>query len=154
MSRCLDEGVAHRSEFLMMPYYKDPISRLEAAKRGWYCSTRVKVEVDLYYNKKPVQEVIENYITNLNCTRYSAQAQTRAHMMRPADGISYYTGMRFIEELFKKSGSEMKDFANETFSYGSVTLGTMKSILELSPEKKAQLKAFRPLEAGGSPKSR
>ena len=49
----------------MMPYYSDPIARLEAARRGWYCSTRVKVEVDLYYNKKPVQEVIDNYITTL-----------------------------------------------------------------------------------------
>lgn len=145
MSRALNEGTAHRSEFLMMPYYKDPVSRLEAAKRGWYCSTRVKVEVDLYHKKKPVGEVIQNYISNLNCTEYSAVAQTRAHMMRPADGISYYTGMRFIEDLYQKSGAAMKDFTNETFSYGNVSLETMKNILELSPEKKAQLRAFNPI---------
>lgn len=145
MSRALHEGIAHRSEYLMMPYYKDPISRLEAAKRGWYCSTRVKVEVDLYHNRKPVQEVIDNYVQNLNCTEYSAQAQTRAHMMRPTDGISYYTGMRFIEDLYKKSGMGMKEFTDETFSYGNVTIGTMKNILELTPEKKAVLKAFEPL---------
>jgi hypothetical protein len=146
MSRSLDEGLAHRSEYLMMPYFKDPVSRLEAAKRGWYCSTRVKVEVDLYYHRKPVQEVIDNYITNLNCTEYSAVAQTRAHMMRPADGISYYTGMRFIEELYRKSGREMKEFTNETFSYGHVALGTLENILALTPEKKAQLRAFNPLK--------
>ena len=44
-----------------------------------------------------MQEVIDNYVRNLNCTEYSARFQTRAHMMRPADGISYYSGMRFIE---------------------------------------------------------
>lgn len=147
LSRCVDEGIAHRSEYLMMPHYKDPVARLEAAKRGWYCSTRVKVEVDLYHRRRPVQEVIDNYIANLNCTEYSAHAQTRAHMMRPADGISYYTGMRFVEGMYKKSGATMKDFTNETFSYGHVALGTLKNILGLSPEKKAQIKAFGPLKA-------
>lgn len=145
LSRCHQEGIAHRSEYLMMPYYSDPIARLEAARRGWYCSTRVKVEVDLYYNKKPVQEVIDNYITNLNCTEYSAQGQTRAHMMRPADGVSYYTGMRYIDDIYKQSNLEMKEFNNETFEYGSISLKTMKNILGLSPEKRLQLKAFSPL---------
>jgi len=145
LARCLDEGIAHRSEYLMIPYFEDPIARLDSARRGWYCSTRVKVEVDLYYHRKPVKEVIDNYMNNLNCTEYSAYGQTRAHMMRPADGISYYTGMRFVEDLYKKSGASMKDFTNEVFSYGHVALGTLKNILELSPEKKAQLKAFAPI---------
>jgi hypothetical protein len=145
MSRCHQEGIAHRSEYLMIPYYKDPIARLEAAKRGWYCAYRVKAEVDLYYNKKPVQEVIDNYMNHLNCTEYSAQAQTRAHMMRPADGISYYTGMRYIEELYRKSNMDMKEFTNQTFEFGNVALKTLEHILSLSPEKKAQLRAFRPL---------
>lgn len=145
MSRCHQEGIAHRSEFLMIPYYTDPIARLEAARRGWYCSTRVKVEVDLYYNKRPVQEVIDNYITNLNCTEYSAQGQTRAHMMRPADGVSYYTGMRYIEELYKRSNLDMKEFTDETFNYGRISLKTMRNIFGLSPEKREQLKNFKPL---------
>ncbi len=147
MSRCLQEGIAHRSEYLMVPYFKDPIAKLESARRGWYCATRVKVEVDLYHRRKPVQEVVDNYVKNLNCTVYSAEGQTRAHMMRPADGVSYYTGMRFIEDLYKRSGAGMKDFTNEVFSYGNVALKTMKNIIELNPEKKAQLKAFRPLKA-------
>jgi uncharacterized protein (DUF885 family) len=129
----------------MMPYYDDPIAKLEAAKRGWYCAYRVKAEVDLYYNKRPVQEVIDNYVTHLNCTEYSAQAQTRAHMMRPADGISYYTGMRYIEELYRKSKMDMKQFSNQAFEYGNIPLKTLENILGLSAEKKAQLKAFKPL---------
>ena len=145
MSRCHQEGIAHRSEYLMMPYYDDPIAKLEAAKRGWYCAYRVKAEVDLYYNKRPVQEVIDNYVTHLNCTEYSAQAQTRAHMMRPADGISYYTGMRYIEELYRKSKMDMKQFSNQAFEYGNIPLKTLENILGLSAEKKAQLKAFKPL---------
>lgn len=146
MSRSHEEGIAHRSEFLMIPFYRDPIARLEAARRGWYCSTRVKAEVDLYYNRRTVKEVVENYVENLNCTEYSAIGQTRAHMMRPGDGVSYYTGMRYLEELYKQSGLSMKDFTNETFSYGGVSLETMKNIIDLNPEKKKQLKNFGPLE--------
>ncbi len=147
MSRSHQEGIAHRSEFLMMPFYQDPIARLEAARRGWYCATRVKAEVDLYYNRRPVREVVENYVKNLNCTEYSAVGQTRAHMMRPGDGVSYYAGMRYIEDLFKRSDLDIKDFTNETFSYGCVSLETMKDILELSAEKKEQLKSFGSLKS-------
>ena len=39
----------------------------------------------------------------------------------------------------------MKEFTDETFNYGHVSIGTLKNILELTPEKKAALKAFRPL---------
>jgi hypothetical protein len=67
-------------------------------------------------------------------------------MMRPGDGVSYYTGMRYLEELYKQSGLSMKDFTNETFSYGGVSLETMKNIIDLNPEKKKQLKNFGPLE--------
>ena len=66
-------------------------------------------------------------------------------MMRPADGVSYYTGMRYIDDIYKQSNLEMKEFNNETFEYGSISLKTMKNILGLSPEKRLQLKAFSPL---------
>ena len=59
-------------------------------------------------------------------------------MMRPADGISYYTGMRYIEELYRKSKMDMKQFSNQAFEYGNIPLKTLENILGLSAEKKAQ----------------
>lgn len=139
MNRALSEGLCHRSEFMMIPYYSDPISKLEAARRGWYCATRVKAEILLYKEKKAPKDLVENYMKNLMTTEYAATAQTQAHMMRPADGVSYYTGMRFLENLYKQSGKTLKEFTNEIFSYGEMSLHTMAMLLQLPAEKKRQL---------------
>jgi hypothetical protein len=141
-SRCHQEGICDRSMAMMTPYFKDPAARLSVAKRMWFTANRVKAEVDIYYNKKPIQAVIDNYMTNLGLPSYNAHAQTRAHMMRPADAISYYTGMKFVDDLYKASGIENKAFTNELFSYGEIPLNTQKNIFALSPEKKEQLKTF------------
>ena len=143
MTRCLIEGVAHRSEYLLIPYYKDPIAKLEAARRGWYCATRVKAEVDLNYYRKPVQEIIDNYVNNLNCTEYSANGQMYAHLMLPADAVSYYTGMRVLEDLYPTTGLGMKDFTDETFNYGNVSMDTIRDIFSLTAEQKSALKLFQ-----------
>ena len=145
MTRCLIEGIAHRSEYLLIPYYKDPIAKLEAARRGWYCSTRVKAEVDLNYHRKPVADIVDNYVKNLNCTEYSANGQMYAHLMLPADAVSYYTGMRVLEDLYPRTGMSMKDFTDETFNYGNVSLKTIEMIFDLSAEQQQMLKEFQPL---------
>ena len=142
-NRALAEGLCHRSEFVMIPHYSDPISKLEAARRGWYCATRVKAEVSLYYERKGPAALIDNYVRNLMCTTYAATAQTQAHMMRPADGISYYTGMRFLEKLYHRSGKGMKEFTDETFNYGEMSLSTMERLLALPEAKKEQLQTLR-----------
>ena len=64
--------------------------------------------------------------------------------MRPADGISYYTGMRYIEELYRKSNMDMKEFTNQTFEFGNVPLKTLEHILGLSPEKRHSLRRLDP----------
>ena len=53
--------------------------------------------------------------------------------------------MRYIEELYRKSKMDMKQFSNQAFEYGNIPLKTLENILGLSAEKKAQLKAFKPL---------
>ena len=141
-SRCTQEGMCDRSMVMMTPYFKHPAARLSVAKRLWFTTARVKAEVDIYYNKKPTQSVIDNYVRNLGLPVYNAEAQTRAHLMRPADAVSYYTGMKYLDDLYNKCGVPQKDFTNELFSYGDIPLNTQKDILELSPEKKRQLKAF------------
>ncbi len=141
-SRCLQEGMCDRSMALMTPYFTDPAARLSVAKRMWFTSNRAKAEVDIYYNKKPIKAIIDNYMTNLGLPEYNAHAQTRAHLMRPADAISYYTGMKYLEDLYKKSSADLKSFTNEIFSYGEVPLNTQKNILALPDAKKEQLRNF------------
>ena len=98
--------------------------------------------MDIYYNKKPVQEIIDNYMNNLGLPSYNAHAQTRAHLMRPADAISYYTGMKYLDDLYNEAGLGLKEFTNEIFSYGSIPLATMKHILALPEEKKQQIRTL------------
>lgn len=141
-SRCLQEGMCDRSMCLMTPYFKEPAARLSVAKRLWFTSNRVKSEVDIYYNKKPIKAIIDNYMTNLGLPEYNAHAQTRAHLMRPADAISYYTGMKYLDDLYKERGGDLKAFTNEVFSYGQIPLNTQKNILSLTPAKKEQLRTF------------
>lgn len=142
LSRLIIEGLAHRSEYLMIPHFVDPISRLESARRGWYCATRVKTEVDLYHARRPVKELIENYIKNLNCTVYSANGQMQAHLAYPADAICYYTGMRMLEDMYKKSGLTQKKFTNESFRYGNVAMATLRAIFSLPKAKRESLAHF------------
>ena len=141
-SRSLQEGMCDRSMVMMTPYLKDPAAKLSVAKRLWFTASRAKAEVDIYYNKKPVQEIIDNYMSNLGLPSYNAHAQTRAHLMRPADAISYYTGMKYLQDLYNDSDLGQKDFTNELFSYGSIPLATMKNILALPEEKKEQIKTL------------
>lgn len=141
-SRCLQEGMCDRSMVLMTPYLTDPAAKLSVAKRLWFTASRAKAEVDIYYNKKSVQEIIDNYMNNLGLPSYNAHAQTRAHLMRPADAISYYTGMKYLDDLYNEAGLGLKEFTNEIFSYGSIPLATMKHILALPEEKKQQIRTL------------
>ncbi|MGI6666551.1 MAG: DUF885 family protein [Bacillota bacterium] len=142
LSRLIIEGLAHRSEYLMIPHYVDPVSRLESARRGWYCSTRVKTEVDLYHARRPVKEMLQNYIENLNCTSYSATGQMQAHLAYPADAISYYTGMRILEDIYRESGLTQREFTNESFRYGNVAMATLRNIFSLPRPKRESLGNF------------
>ncbi len=141
-SRCLQEGMCDRSMVLMTPYFQDPAARLSVANRLWFTANRVKAEVDIYYNKKSVQSVIDNYVKNMGLPVYNAEAQTRAHLMRPADAVSYYTGMKYLDELYLDLNMDVKAFTNEIFSYGSIPLATQKMIFELPEEKRTQIKTF------------
>ena len=149
-TRCLSEGVAHRSETLMIPYFEDPIAELASAHRSYYCAYRVKAEVELYHHHKPKEEVMNTYIEDLGTNEFSARGQLRAHMMFPADAVSYYTGMKYLRELREDSSLSKSEFIDETFSYGKVTLETMSDILSLPTDKREALKKFYADEKGSN----
>ena len=79
----------------------------------------------------------------LACTAYSANGQMQAHLAYPADAISYYTGMHFLEDMYRESKLSQREFTNESFRYGNIALQTLRNVFSLSTAKRAILANFR-----------
>lgn len=140
--RTMIEGVAHRSETLMTPYYENDVARLATARRVLYCAARVKAEVDLNYHKKSPEEIIKMYREDMKLNEMSARLQVQAHLMYPGDAISYYTGARVLETRRKELGMDSIGFTEPIFSFGFLSVNTMRDIVALSPKDWGNLKQF------------
>ena len=142
LTRTILEGIAHRSETLMMPYYEDDVARLASHRRVLYCAARVKVEVDLNYYRRPAEEIMKLYLDEMRINEMSARLQTQAHLMNPGDAVSYYTGAKILEDKRRDLGMDSEQFTELIFSFGFIPVSTMLSILELNSVAWEGLKRF------------
>ena len=143
LTRAMGEGIAHRSERLMQHIFENPAYPVFVAYRRLHCALRVKAEVELNVNHRPAQEIIDLYQEVMGFNEHSARVQVQAHLMYPADGVSYYTGMRVLEQLQKEGNYPEPEFTEAIFSHGSVSLDTIADIVALPPHAKRELGRFR-----------
>ena len=143
LTRAMAEGIAHRSERLMQHIFENPAYPVFVAYRRLHCALRVKAEVELNVHRRPAQDIIALYQDVMGFNEHSARVQVQAHLMYPADGVSYYTGMRVLEQLQKEGSYQEPDFTETIFSHGSVSLDTITNIVALPADAKKQLGEFR-----------
>ena len=142
LSRCLLEGQAHRSEMLMMPYYEDDVARLAAKHRALYTAFEVKAEIDLNYYGRPHQEIYQAYLEDIRVNEMTARLQVQAHLMHPGDAVCYYSGARVLDELRQELNMEQRTYMEAIFSFGSVSLNTMKHLVAMTPNELEGLRKF------------
>ncbi len=142
LTRAMGEGIAHRSERLMQHIFENPAYPVFVAYRRLHCALRVKAEVELNVNQRPAAEIIDLYQKIMGFNEHSARVQVQAHLMYPADGVSYYTGMRVLEQLQAEGNYPEPAFTETIFSHGSVSLDTIANIVALPQEAQRQLGQF------------
>jgi len=134
------EGVCIRTERVFEHVFaEDPYYPLMVAQRRHHTSTRIKVDLWLFYFGKTIGECVELYMKEMGFDRKTARAQVQAHENVMGYFTSYYFGMKKLEDWERENGWEQKAYTEELFSNGRMALETFERILKLTPEERYSL---------------
>ena len=141
-SAVITEGIAHRSETLLKDIFPEAAYPLFVQYRRVHTTARIKVDVDLFINQKPLEQVYSIYCREMGLDEKTARAQARAHLLLPGAHVTYYSGMQKLQELQCQLGWDDRHFTEAIFSHGFISAGTLGALLQLDEEERAQLKSF------------
>ena len=131
------EGVCIRSEKVFEYVFdEDPYFPLMVALRRHLASTRIKIDLMLYYFGKTIGEACDVYENEMGFDKKTARNQVQAHVHMPGYFTGYYYGLKKISDLEKELNCEAKAFTELLFSVGRVNIATFEKIAKLSPHDK------------------
>lgn len=137
----LIEGTAHRTERAFEWIFgEDPFFPLFVAYRRHHTSVRIKADLMLFYYGKPVEEVVKLYMDELGFAHDIARGQVQSQMNTPGYFVCYYYGMKKLCDWEAAYGYNKKDYTEELFSVGSMSLENFHRYLDLSPEDQKRFK--------------
>ena len=134
------EGACIRSERVFEHVFaEDPYYPLMVAVRRHHTSTRLKVDLMLFYFNKTIKEACEVYEKELGYDGSTARAQVQAHEFMQGYFTGYYYGLKKICDLEKELKWDPKAFTELLFSVGRVNLDTFEKIAKLQPQDRHSL---------------
>lgn len=143
------EGTCLRTErAFAFIYAEDPFFPLFVAYRRHHASTRIYVDLMMYYYGATLEDVIKIYEEELGFERGTARKQVQAHQDMPGYFTCYYYGMKKITEWEKKLGFTKWDYTELLFSAGYISMETFGKLVQLTPaERERYLHGFSSLLA-------
>lgn len=121
----------HAFEFI---FGEDQFFPLFVAYRRHHASTRIYVDLMMYYFGATLEEVVQIYEEELGFDRVTARGQVRAQQNMPGYFTCYYYGMKKILELEEKYGFDKKEYTELLFSAGYISMDRFEELVKLSPE--------------------
>lgn len=129
------EGTCLRTERAFeFIFGEDQFFPLFVAYRRHHGSTRIYVDLMMYYFGVTLEEVVQIYEEELGFDRVTARGQVRAQQNMPGYFTCYYYGMKKILELEKEYGFSKKDYTELLFSAGYLSMDRFEELVKLSPE--------------------
>lgn len=134
----LIEGTAHRSERLFeFLFPEDPFYPLFVAFRRHHTAVRIKSDLMLRYEGRPVADCVRLYMDELDFDHGTARGQVRAQETMEGYFTCYYYGMKKISDFERQSGLDSKAFTELLFSSGNVSMENLRGFLRLDERQRA-----------------
>lgn len=129
------EGTCLRTErAFQFIYGEDPFFPLFVAYRRHHASTRIYVDLMMYYYGATLEEVVQIYEKELGFDRVTARGQVRAQQNMPGYFTCYYYGMKKITEWEETYKFTKKEYTELLFSAGYISIDRLEELIKLSPE--------------------
>lgn len=134
------EGTAHRSERAFeFVFEEDQFYPLFVAYRRHHTSVRIKADLWLRFYGRPIQDVVQLYVDELDFDRKSARGQVKQQEEMQGYFTNYYYGMKKLEDWEIQYGYDKKGFTEILFSLGMVSLSNVERFLKLNDTEKKSL---------------
>lgn len=138
----LIEGTAHRSERLFeFLFPEDPFYPLFVAFRRHHTAVRIKSDLMLRYEGRPIADCVKLYMDELDFDHGTARGQVRAQESMEGYFTCYYYGMKTIGDYERQSGLDSKQFTEMLFSSGNVSMENLKGFLQLDDAQRASYRS-------------
>jgi hypothetical protein len=126
----LIEGLAHRGEELLQHIYNNDAFPLFVAWRRLHTALRVYIDVGLFHLQtlKP-EDAVRLYMEVMNFDEPTSKGLVEWHLENRGYTVCYLAGYKMIEEMRKKVDMDEKEFGNELFSAGFVSMKCIKMLL-------------------------
>lgn len=129
------EGTCLRTErAFQFIFGEDQFFPLFVAYRRHHASTRIYVDLMMYYYGATLEEVVQIYEEELGFDRVTARGQVRAQQNMPGYFTCYYYGMKKITEWEEKYKFTKKEYTELLFSAGYISIDRLEELIKLSPE--------------------
>ena len=127
----LVEGLAHRSEELLIDIFDEKAYPLFVYYRQLHTTLRIKTQIDLSVYGRSPEKVALAYVEGMGLSPESARMQVYSQQMNPGRTFSYYYGMKVLNERFPRYGLSVAEYTNRIFSCGFTSLDTVDRLLQL-----------------------
>ena len=129
----LEEGICLRTEqAFKFVFEEDPFFPLFVAFRRHHTSTRILVDLLLFYYGEPIEEAVKTYERELGFDRVTARAQVQGHQNSPGYFTCYYYGMKKMCDWEKKYGYGLKEYTEMLFSAGYISMDSLYRYVQLT----------------------
>lgn len=129
-SDAIIEGTAHRSEQLFENIFaEDPTFPLFTAFRRFHTAIRIKADLWLRYENRPIGEVVDLYQRELNFDEKTARGQVLAQENMLGYFTCYYYGLRYIRQWEKELNMDPIEMTRLLFSAGQISMKTLHRFL-------------------------
>ena len=129
----LIEGTAHRTERVFeFVFEEDPFYPLFVAYRRLHTAVRIRSDLWLRYEGRPVRDCVQLYMDELGFDHGTARGQVKAQESMEGYFTCYYYGMKKIADYEAEYAKDAKSFTELLFSCGNVSMENLKNFLQLN----------------------
>ncbi|HOB35312.1 MAG: DUF885 domain-containing protein [Firmicutes bacterium] len=133
----ITEGTAHRSEELFeFVFAEDTFYPLFVAYRRHHTAVRIKADLMLRYFGRPIRDVVQLYIDEMDFDRDTARGQVRAQENMFGYFTTYYYGYKKLAQWEREYGIDPKTYTELLFAAGRMSLDNFRRFLDLSAEER------------------
>lgn len=133
----ITEGTPHRSEELFeFVFAEDPFYPLFVAYRRHHTAVRIKADLMLRYFGRPIRDVVQLYMDEMDFDRDTARGQVRAQENMLGYFTTYFYGYKKLAQWEREYGIDPKTYTELLFSAGRMSLENFKQFLDLSDEER------------------
>lgn len=126
----LVEGLAHRGEELLQHIYGDESFPLFVAWRRVHTALRVYIDIRLFHFKDLTpEEAVRLYMEIMGFDEQTSRGLVEAHLESRGYFACYLAGYKMIDETRRKVNMSEKEFSNNLFSAGFLSMDCIKMLL-------------------------